>query len=455
MLSPRYPRSIQGRATLTAFLIFAMLLGVGTLATSLTVRAEVLQETVDSVAAAAQEAYKAVGQGKPVSTLPTDQVSRLQVVARDGRVLAASPMMEGEPAISRTWPAGDESRVDETTCTTSGGRWRCFITVGYRQSGSPYGDVMIYAARPQPPVLSNPIVEAALAVISLILLVLLTWGVWRTVGRALEPVRRIRAEMAEITDTSDLSRRMTPCEREDEMQELTRTVNTTLERLEQAVEVQRRFASDASHELRTPLTGLRTKLELALADPEAEEPALTMRSALADAERLQTIVDDLLMLARLDAGVRDSREQIDLGRLVAGEVKRQPYRHKVLLRLKPDVVVQGNRIQLSRLLTNLLANADRHATDEVEVHVGSEGAEAVLEVTDDGLGIPADQRDRVFQRFTRLDAARSRCAGGTGLGLPIARDIASAHQGRLYAADSMTGHGARLVLRLPLSDVPA
>ncbi|GAA4234438.1 HAMP domain-containing sensor histidine kinase [Streptosporangium album] len=431
------------------------MLGIGSLTTSLAVRARELQETTDSVAAAAQTAYKAVSKGPPVDTLPTDQVGRLQVVARDGRVLASSPMMKGQPAISRTWPVDGESRVDEASCTsTPGGPRACFVTVGYRYLHSPYGDVMIYAARPQPPLITRPILEVAMAGLSLALLTLLTWGVWRTVGRALAPVQRIRSEMAEITDTSDLRRRMTVGKREDEMRGLTQTINTTIDRLERAVEIQRRFASDASHELRTPLTGLRTKLELALADPEAEDPAQTMRSALADAERLQTIVEDLLLLARLDAGARDSPERIDLARFVTDEVKRQPYRHKIQLRLKPDVVVQGNRLQLSRLLANLLANADRHAADAVAVHLGSEDGEAVLEVTDDGAGIPADQRDRIFQRFTRLDTARSRDAGGTGLGLPIARDIAVSHQGRLYAADSTDGRGARLILRLPLSDAP-
>ncbi|MEU4535552.1 ATP-binding protein [Streptosporangium sp. NPDC023825] len=132
-------------------------------------------------------------------------------------------------------------------------------------------------------------------------------------------------------------------------------------------------------------------------------------------------------------------------------MKRHSSRHELLLERDPGVVVRGSRLQLGRLLTNLLANADRHAVSEVRVRVRSERGEAVLEVTDDGLGIPAEERERVFQRFTRLDSARSRDAGGTGLGLPIARDIAVAHYGRLYAADSTTGRGARLVLRLPLS----
>ncbi|MET8381651.1 HAMP domain-containing sensor histidine kinase [Streptosporangium canum] len=452
MTSSRRPRSIRGRATCTALLIFAVVLGAGALATSLVVRAKVLNETMRTTAVAARQAYEIINEGPPTSTLPTRRVSYLQVVTPEGHVVASSPEARGQPAISDLWPLDGDSRVDGTSCTTSAKVGQtCFIVVGFQDSRSPYGNVMVYAAEPQPPLLGGHTLEIALAFFCLALLALLGWGTWRIVGRTLAPVKRIRAEMAEITGTSNLSRRMTVPDGEDEMTELTHTVNATLDRLEQALENQRRFASDASHELRTPLTGLRTKLELALADPEGDDPSQTMRSALADAERLQAIVNDLLMLARLDAGVQDSPERINLADLVTTEVKQRPTRHEILMRLKPDVVVQGNRLQLGRLLTNLLANADRHAADEVEVYVGSEGDEAVLEVTDDGLGIPPDQRDRVFERFTRLDSARGRDAGGTGLGLPIARDIAAAHRGRLYAADNTSGRGARLVLRLPLS----
>ncbi|WP_433247806.1 sensor histidine kinase [Streptosporangium sp. CA-135522] len=452
MASARSLRSIQGRATLAALVLTAVVLGIGVLTMSLGVRTKVQNEIIETVAKAARQTYEVVSKGSPVDALPTNGVDRLQVITRDGRIVLSSPALKGHPPISDMWPAPDDSRVDGTSCTTIAGQGRrCFVVVGFQNRRSPYGDVMIYAAAPEPPMLAGHALEIALGAFSLLILTLVGWGTWQVVGRTLAPVRRIRAEMAEITGTADLSRRMTVPERDDEMAELTRAVNATLDRLEQTTENQRRLASDASHELRTPLTGLRTKIELALHDPEAEDPSQTMRSVLTDAERLQAIVDDLLMLARLDAGAQDLPETIDLAGLVTGEVCRRSARHEVVMRLKPEVTVRGNRLQLARLLTNLLANADRHAASEVEVSVDTEGDEAVLEITDDGLGIPADQRERIFQRFTRLDSARSRDAGGTGLGLPIARDIAHAHRGKLYAADNANGRGARLVLRLPLS----
>jgi signal transduction histidine kinase len=437
--------------TLTALMIFALVLGTGAVATSLGVRAKLTTDITNSVAEAARKAaLTADKEHLPGNVIPpTNYVSRLQIVARDGRVLAASPTLKGKPAITRIHPVGGDLRTDGTSCIAFSKEKTCFITVGLWHRKSSYGDVMVYAAAAMPPLLNGHTLEIALAALAAVLLALLGWGTWRIVGRTLEPVQQISSEMAEIT-AYDLSRRMSVPDTRDEVAQLARTVNGTLGRLEWAMENQRRFASDASHELRTPLAGLRTKLELALADPDMEDPAQAMRSALGDAERLQAVMDDLLLLARLDAGVQNAPQPIDLSELVTSEVDR-PCRHKMLLDLDPDVVVAGNRLQLCRLLTNLLTNADRHAASKVWVEVRREGSEAVLEVRDNGLGIPPGERERVFQRFTRLDSARSRDAGGSGLGLPIARDIASAHHGKLYAADSTNGCGARLILRLPLS----
>jgi signal transduction histidine kinase len=160
----------------------------------------------------------------------------------------------------------------------------------------------------------------------------------------------------------------------------------------------------------------------------------------------------MLALARLDSGARPARDLLDLGRLVETELARHSPRLPVAARLEPGVLVNGNRLQLARVLDSLLTNADRHAAASVEVTVRAEGDDAVVEVSDDGPGIPPGDRDRVFERFTRLDTARSRAAGGTGLGLTIARDIAVAHGGSLRVADSP--RGARLVLRLPLACEP-
>ncbi|MFF0308783.1 sensor histidine kinase [Streptosporangium sp. NPDC004379] len=446
----RGPRSLQGRATLITVLIFALVLGIGALATSTALRNKALNDVTDSAARAARLAVREVHQGAPDGVIPADTVSRLQAVDRAGRVVAASPMLERRPPISRVWPGADDTRVVDTPCVTVSRSGRtCFVVVGMEDRSSPYGDVMVYAAERKPPLLVGHTLEGALAAFCLVLLGLVGWGTWWLVGRALEPVRRMRAEMAEIA-VSGLSRRIAVPTSGSELSTLIESINGTIDRLEHARETERRFASDASHELRTPLTGLRTKLELALAAPDAEDPATAMRSALKDAERLQAVIEDLLTLARLDAGARLEHHRVDLAELVTSEMEQRPSRHEVLLRLHPNVTVRGDRLQLCRVLTNLLANAERHAAGMIEINVCRTGEDAVLEVVDDGRGVPQADRERIFQRFTRLDTARSREAGGTGLGLSIARDIATAHGGTLYATDPPRGEGARFVLKLPL-----
>ncbi|GIH90636.1 sensor histidine kinase [Planobispora siamensis] len=273
-------------------------------------------------------------------------------------------------------------------------------------------------------------------------------GAYRTVTGALIPVNSITSELAEITAT-DIGRRVPVPRARDEIRELAETINQTLNRLEEAVEKQRRFAADASHDLRSPLTAMRTQVEEALHYPEGVDWEAKAHAMLASLDRLQAIVADLLMLARLDAGTPAAKELIDLGELARGELDRRGRRVKVVREVEPDVLVVGDPLRLARLLTNLVDNAERHAVSAVTVSVREHDGTAVLEVLDDGAGIDPAQREAVFRRFVRLDAARARDAGGTGLGLPIAREIAEAHGGSLVVEDSP--RGARFVLRLPVA----
>ncbi|MGI8329796.1 ATP-binding protein [Actinomadura scrupuli] len=218
--------------------------------------------------------------------------------------------------------------------------------------------------------------------------------------------------------------------------------------LQQAIDQQRRFISDASHDLRNPITGLQTRLEDALADPDAD-PRQVLYSALRDSQRLNDLVADLLELAKLDAATPTPVQPVDLGQLVTEELKSHALTTAVSTRLDPGVVVHASRIRLARLLGNLLTNADRHAAHRIQITVTTDPPDAFLEVVDDGKGIPPAERERVFDRFYRSIASRHLDAGGTGLGLSIAREIAHAYGGDLYVADHPTG--GRLVLRLPLA----
>ncbi|MFC4589577.1 sensor histidine kinase [Sphaerisporangium corydalis] len=222
-----------------------------------------------------------------------------------------------------------------------------------------------------------------------------------------------------------------------------------LERLSRALECQRRFASDASHELRTPVAGLRAELEEARMHPGEDDVRDVIDRALCDVGRLEAIINDLLLLSR--SGVdAPRREPVDLAELVEAEVALRSDPLRIRLRLTRGVVADAVRIQICRVLTNLLDNAQRHARRIVSVELGRTGRVAELAVSDDGEGIAEADRERIFERFTRLDAARALDRDGSGLGLAIAREIAQAHHGTLDAGPSPLG-GARVTLRLPLT----
>ncbi|MER5206827.1 HAMP domain-containing sensor histidine kinase [Streptomyces sp. NPDC002825] len=278
-----------------------------------------------------------------------------------------------------------------------------------------------------------------------------------TATRSLRPVEAIRRELADITGQS-LDRRVPVPPTGDVIARLAVTTNDTLDRLEQASARQQQFVADAAHELRSPLAALRAQLETALRHPDSvtDWPEAVAEAA-ADVVRLQTLADDLLLLASHRA-TAPAGEPVDLAALAEDLVRE--YRHlpdaKGLdLRCEaPEVaVVLGNSTRLERLLRNLLANACRHAGSRVTLTAGLDGPSVVLAVTDDGPGIPLKDRARVFERFTRLDASRTRVSGGAGLGLPIARDIATHHGGTLTVEDS--ARGARLVARFPACARPS
>ncbi|MEV6984938.1 HAMP domain-containing sensor histidine kinase [Sphaerisporangium sp. NPDC051017] len=209
---------------------------------------------------------------------------------------------------------------------------------------------------------------------------------------------------------------------------------------------QRQFIADASHELCTPVAGLRAQLEEAQMHPDETDLPTLLASALRDVDRLQAIVTDLLLLARLKGQVAE-RETVDLAELVRWQLSARDERHIARLTAAPGVTVSCVPHQIARLVNALLDNAHRHAADTVWIEVRGNGTSAELIVADDGAGITPTDRERVFEPFARLDSARSRDLGGTGLGLAIARDIAHAHQGTLDVEDSEGG--ACFVLRLP------
>ena len=229
-------------------------------------------------------------------------------------------------------------------------------------------------------------------------------------------------------------------------------MNAMLDRLEDAAGRQRRFVADASHELQSPLASFRAQLEVSAAHSNDTDWRQTSAALLADSQRMERLVRDLLFLARSDEHASPlPRDLVDLDDVVLEEVRRLRPATGVGVRLVTENVsaapVPGSRDHLVRLVRNLLENAVRHAVAEVRVELGVTDDVVRLVVSDDGPGVPADDRDRIFDRFIRLDEGRSRGAGGTGLGLAIAAEIARHHGGGVALADSPAG--ARFVVTLP------
>lgn len=270
------------------------------------------------------------------------------------------------------------------------------------------------------------------------------------VRRSLRSVEAIRSRVADIS-ASDLAERVPVPPQRDEIFTLATTMNQMLSRLESGQAAQRRFIADASHELRSPLSTVISALEVSIAHPELLDDRLAADTLLPEAHRMQTLVEDLLLLARADErGLALRRADTDIDDLAGTEVDR--LRRETTLDIRADLAptrLVGDSSALGRVLRNLLDNAARHATSRVEVSVRHEDGQACLTVADDGPGIAPADRLRVFERFVRLDTDRARSGGGTGLGLAIVFEIVAAHGGSVHI-DDRPGGGTVVVVQLPL-----
>nr|WP_308819492.1 ATP-binding protein [Pseudonocardia alni] len=289
------------------------------------------------------------------------------------------------------------------------------------------------------------------------LLVLVAGGfTYLFAGRALRPVEDMRSRVAGMGD-KDLSQRVDEPVARDEVGRLARTMNQMLGRIESSQATQRRFVADASHELRSPLATVSTGLELLGSGmPEASADRATVDVLRGEASRLTGLVENLLFLARADErGIAPRREEVDLDEIADAERERPSAETAVAVRVTSEPVrVVGDRGQLVRVLRNLVDNAKRHASSTVAVSVRAEGDLAVIEVDDDGNGVPEADRARVFERFVRLDEARSRGDGGSGLGLAIVAELVAAHGGTVEAASSPALGGARFRVTVPAVTAP-
>jgi signal transduction histidine kinase len=374
--------------------------------------------------------------------------SFLQLVDDSGRVIASSPNADPASAVSGPLERGAPQTIS-LIWAAPGNRNEFRVLARRVNSGS--GPATLVVGKNLDDVNESVRLLALSLTLAIPLVVsVLAAVLWWLVGRVLRPVESIRAEAASIQGT-ELDRRLPVPDSHDEISRLSRTINAMLDRLEHATERQRQFVADASHELRSPLTRIRTDLEVGITHPDAADPPTLYRSLLADAIQLQELVDDLLFLARSDAGViRRPIVPVDLDDLVLAEASRLSERGRVGVDISAVSAGRtcGDVKELARAIRNLASNAERYATTAVRFELREQDGLSRLVVADDGPGIPAEHHTRVFERFTRMDEARSRDAGGSGLGLAIVHDIVTRHGGAI-AIMSSDGEGARFVVTLP------
>jgi signal transduction histidine kinase len=457
--------SVRARATLAAVLVVGAAMAVGAIGLLALLRSSMREGVETTARSQLNNVGSLLRVGLPAQ-LPTGRGDTVtQVVGPNGAVLAASAGLDATRPISVAHP-GEEGVVihslpasgglaDDDSSSSSGP----FLLLAKTFTGTIPGSsasvpVTVYVAGSLHPVEeATTTVGLALAGGLPVLVALVGALVWTFGGRALRPVEAIRAEVSDISG-HDLHRRVPEPPSGDEVARLARTMNEMLDRLEASAGAQRRFVADASHELRSPLAVLQATLEVALAHPNDASWKTVASDALDEVNRLHRLVEDLLVLAHADESDTTRRDEpVDLDELIVRESRRWRATSTsvpINLRGLSGGRVRGNPDQLARVVHNLLDNAQRHATSQVGVELSSGSDGVTMVVFDDGPGIPASDRERVFDRFTRLDEARGPDAGGTGLGLAIAREIVDAHDGSIEVAD--VDRGARLVVHLPAAD---
>jgi len=447
-----WPGTVRSRVTIVAGLALTAAVTLGIVVMYL-LQVDSARRTVDSQLRtyATQIEQLAAADGTLPKALPAsslDAAAEAQVLAPDGRVLAATRTLTGLPAVY-TLPTGATGPVRQKAADG--------VVAGEVVA---YGEHTTVGGRPVSIIATSPTTTreqinetfARLLLIGLPTLLLLACAtVWLVVGRALRPVEQIRRTVTDITDISaaDLTRRVPEPGTDDEIGHLAQTMNAMLARLEDAAGRQRRFVADASHELRSPLTAIRANLEVGLAHPErAPWPAIAER-AVKQATRLEDLISELLMLARTDAGQAAARQQpVELAPLLA-EIKAATSAPAVAVELDvpPGLAVTGNPAELSRVFRNVVENAARYARTVVRVSASATGERVTVRVADDGPGIPAAERERVFGRFVRLDASREQVSGSSGLGLAIVKELVEAHRGTV-TIEGAEGGGALVLITL-------
>lgn len=440
-------RSVRARAALAAVLALTPVLVGAAVAGVLVQRSELTRATAlvaeEQARVVAGDIPDATDREAPSASLGGEE-TLVQVISANGSVVDASSEVDSVPALLSA-PQTDQvlrGRVENLVA----GEDDTYLTVAVSATDGGY----VVAAR------SLESVDAATASTTRLfatgvpaLVALVAALSWILAGRALRPVESLSSRAAQIT-AAGADARLPDVSTGDEVERLATTLNQMLSRLDVSARSQRQFVADASHELRSPIATIRTVVEVAATTSNTDWDEVS-RDVLTETARLERLVTGLLVLARRDihaAAAGTDFETVDLAALVSDELRRPRRLDVRATSLEDPVLVRGNREALASVVTNLVDNADRHGHSLIAIELTCNEGDVDLTVSDDGGGIPDHETERVFERFVRLDAARARDTGGTGLGLPIARAIAHDHGGTLTASPSDEQGGAGLHLHL-------
>jgi signal transduction histidine kinase len=462
-------RGVRMRSALAAALVVAVVSVLAGIVLLVTARG-ILIGNADSAARdrAAQVAAALMSGADPTALLRPSARERtvVQVLGADGAVLEASPAVAGQPAMSPLRPRPGAQEHEERRLAFAPDEPFRIVAQGVPTGA---GERIVLVGESLD--IADDATEAMIAALVIglpVLAVLVGAATFLFVGRSLRPVEAMRRQADSITSRNLHARLPVPAG-DDEIAALAETMNTMLDRIESASAAQRRFVADASHELRSPLATIRANADL-LGDGDGggegggggggeggegggDRPDASARSVVrirSESVRMARLIEDLLLLVRYDdSRVAHRRTDVDLDDLAYAEQERLALEHPGLT-IAAEIVpvrVEGDPDALQRALRNLGDNAARHAAGRVVITARPDGDHGELVVANDGPPIAPADRERIFDRFVRLDDSRSRAGGGTGLGLPIARDIVAAHGGTITVDD--LAEGAALRIRLP------
>lgn len=460
--SPRTQRSrswlsgVRMRSALAAVAVVALALTAGAGLLLLLLQRSLLGSVQSAAAGRAVEVSRSVSsdgvQGLSADLQTGGAVGQVvQVLDARGAVVAASSLRADKVALSSLRPSpGAQQTVPVSRIGLLDADERYLVVArGVKRDDTTYVVLVAASVSAQRETVST--VAGYLAVGFPALLVVVGGATFLFVSRSLRPVERIRRRVAGI-GAQQLNERVPVPVSGDEIARLAATMNAMLDRLQAAHESQRRFVADASHELRSPLSTLRASLEVASADRSGASWPTMHATMEAEVERMTHLVEDLLLLAKADEqGLRLNPTDVDLDDLVAAEARRLRTHGTVQVsaHLAP-VRISGDPVKLAQAIRNLADNAARHARGRVGLALRLHDDQVLIHVDDDGPGVPVGERDRVFDRFVRLDSSRERASGGSGLGLAIVREIVTGHGGTVEVDRSPWG-GARFTISLPVA----